>query len=116
MKAIKPWLLRILEFSLIECVMVPHFRFTCWYFWTTTHNILSGRKFYMKSYMTSMDKVDWDCTKYYGTALEGRLDELCSKNSGLYSLLGGCTPSYILQTRAFGTYLLGGLFILQKGL
>ena len=30
--------------------------------------------------------------------------------------LGGCTPSYILDTRAFGTYLLGGLFTLQKRL
>ena len=26
----------------------------------------------------------------------------------------GCTPSYILHTRAFGTYILGGLFTLQK--
>jgi hypothetical protein len=26
------------------------------------------------------------------------------------------TPSYILHTRAFGTYLLGGLFTLQKRL
>jgi hypothetical protein len=28
--------------------------------------------------------------------------------------LGEITPSYILHTRAFGTYLLGGLFALQK--
>ena len=28
--------------------------------------------------------------------------------------LGGFTPSYILHTRAFGTYLLGGYFTLQK--
>jgi hypothetical protein len=28
--------------------------------------------------------------------------------------LGEITPSYILHTRAFGTYLLGGLFTLQK--
>ena len=27
---------------------------------------------------------------------------------------GEITPSYILHTRAFGTYLLGGLFPLQK--
>ena len=27
---------------------------------------------------------------------------------------GEITPSYILHTRAFGTYLLGGLFTLQK--
>jgi hypothetical protein len=30
--------------------------------------------------------------------------------------LGEFTPSYILHTRAFGTYLLGGLFTLQKKL
>ena len=31
--------------------------------------------------------------------------------------LRGCTPSYSLRTRVFGTYLLGeGLFTLQKGL
>jgi hypothetical protein len=29
---------------------------------------------------------------------------------------GEITPSYILHTRAFGTYLLGGLFTLQKRL
>ena len=29
---------------------------------------------------------------------------------------GGCTPSYILHTHAFRTYLLAGLFTLQKGL
>jgi len=29
-------------------------------------------------------------------------------------LLRGSTPSYILHTRAFGTYLLGGLFTLHK--
>ena len=29
---------------------------------------------------------------------------------------GSETPSYILHTRAFGTYLLGGLFTLQKRL
>ena len=28
--------------------------------------------------------------------------------------LGKFTPSYILHTRAFGTYLIGGLFTLQK--
>ena len=28
--------------------------------------------------------------------------------------LGEFTPPYILHTRAFGTYLLGGLFTLQK--
>ena len=28
--------------------------------------------------------------------------------------LGGFTPAYILHTRAFMTYLLGGLFTLQK--
>jgi hypothetical protein len=31
-------------------------------------------------------------------------------------VLGEFTPSYILHTRAFKTYLLGGLFILQKRL
>jgi hypothetical protein len=31
-----------------------------------------------------------------------------------YSMLGEFTPSYILHTRAFRTYLLGGLFTLQK--
>jgi hypothetical protein len=30
--------------------------------------------------------------------------------------LGGFTPSYILHTRAFGTYLLRGLFTLHKRL
>ena len=30
--------------------------------------------------------------------------------------LGEFTPSYVLHTRAFGTYLLGGLFTLQKKL
>jgi hypothetical protein len=30
------------------------------------------------------------------------------------SRLGEFTPSYILHTRVFGTYLLGGLFTLQK--
>ena len=30
--------------------------------------------------------------------------------------LGGCTSSYILHTHAFGTYLVGGLYTLQKGL
>jgi hypothetical protein len=30
--------------------------------------------------------------------------------------LGEFTPSYILHTRAFGTYLLGGLFTLQRRL
>jgi hypothetical protein len=29
---------------------------------------------------------------------------------------GEITPSYILHTRAFGTYLLGGVFTLQKKL
>ena len=33
-----------------------------------------------------------------------------------YQKLGGFTPSYILHTRALGTYLLGGLFTLQKWL
>ena len=31
-----------------------------------------------------------------------------------YMMLGEFTPSYILHTRAFGTYLLGGVFTLQK--
>ena len=31
-------------------------------------------------------------------------------------VLGGCTPSYFLHTRAFGTNLLGRLLTLQKGL
>jgi hypothetical protein len=31
-----------------------------------------------------------------------------------YGVLGEITPSYILHTRAFGTYLFGGLFTLQK--
>ena len=31
-----------------------------------------------------------------------------------FTSLGEFTPSYILHTRAFGTYLLGGLFTLQK--
>ena len=30
------------------------------------------------------------------------------------SNLGGCTPSYILDTRAFGTYLFGGVIYLCK--
>jgi hypothetical protein len=34
----------------------------------------------------------------------------------LKSTLGEFTPSYILHTRAFGTYLFGGLFTLQKNL
>ena len=33
-----------------------------------------------------------------------------------YQSLGEFTPSYILHTRAFGTYLLGGVFTLQKRL
>ena len=37
-------------------------------------------------------------------------------NSKLAFRLGEFTPSYILHTRAFGTYLLGGLFTLQKKL
>jgi hypothetical protein len=32
----------------------------------------------------------------------------------LHIILGEFTPSYILHTCAFGTYLLGGLFTLQK--
>ena len=28
--------------------------------------------------------------------------------------LGGCTPSYVLHTRAFGTYLLGGVIYLAE--
>ena len=32
----------------------------------------------------------------------------------IIAYLGEITPSYILHTRAFETYLLGGLFILQK--
>jgi hypothetical protein len=35
---------------------------------------------------------------------------------GLQLCLGEITPSYILHTHAFGTYLLGGLFTLQKRL
>jgi hypothetical protein len=49
------------------------------------------------------------------TALSLRFSKLesCSKET---LLLGEITPSYILHTRAFGTYLLGGLFTLQKRL
>ena len=32
---------------------------------------------------------------------------VCTLSGGL----GGCTPSYILHTRAFGTYLLGGGYL-----
>jgi hypothetical protein len=32
----------------------------------------------------------------------------------MITFLGEFTPSYILHTRAFETYVLGGLFILQK--
>lgn len=38
----RPWLLRILEFSFVENVMGPSFRFTWLAFGTTNHNILSG--------------------------------------------------------------------------
>jgi hypothetical protein len=34
----------------------------------------------------------------------------------MHTTPGEITPSYVLHTRAFGTYLLGGLFTLQKGL
>jgi hypothetical protein len=34
----------------------------------------------------------------------------------LRAVLGEITPSYILHTRTFGTYLLGGLFTLHKRL
>ena len=35
-------------------------------------------------------------------------------NMSMGSVPGEITSSYILHTRAFGTYLLGGLFTLQK--
>ena len=41
-KTIRPWLLRILEFSLVESVTGPCFRFTRGYFWTRVHNIFGG--------------------------------------------------------------------------
>jgi hypothetical protein len=34
----------------------------------------------------------------------------------MITIPGEITPSYMLHTRAFGTYLLGGLFTLQKRL
>ena len=60
-KAIRPRLLRILEFSLVERVMVPHFRFTRGQLWTIAYNIFNGCKIYMESHMASMDNVGWDC-------------------------------------------------------
>jgi hypothetical protein len=42
--------------------------------------------------------------------------DIMDKDKGKSSQPGEITPSYILHTRAFGTYLLGGLFTLQKRL
>jgi len=42
--AIRLWLLRILEFSLIENVMSPNFRFPRGQFWIIAYNIFSGLK------------------------------------------------------------------------
>jgi hypothetical protein len=47
----------------------------------------------------------------FGDMLESRSFQLMPAET-----LGEITPSYILHTRAFGTYLLGGLFTLQKRL
>jgi hypothetical protein len=48
------------------------------------------------------------------SAQKGVLNELFQT---MYTYVPGeITPSYILHTRAFGTYLLGGLFTLQKKL
>lgn len=49
-KAIRPWLLRIMEFSLVESVTGPHFRFTWGWFWIATHNNLAGWIAYIVSH------------------------------------------------------------------
>lgn len=57
-KAIRPWLLTILEFSTFESVTVLCCRFTWDEFWTIVRIFFSGWKTYMKSHMaTSMDNV-----------------------------------------------------------
>jgi hypothetical protein len=45
-----------------------------------------------------------------------RYNIYCGTYYHMLKELGELTPSYILHTRAFGTYLLRGLFTLQKKL
>ena len=71
-KAIRPWLLRILEFSLVESVTDPCLKFTWGQLWIIICNILSGWEFYVKSHMISMDNVGWDCKNLFGTTLKDR--------------------------------------------
>jgi hypothetical protein len=55
------------------------------------------------------------------TCIRDSINTITTKNilrpqQAFIKYLGEFTPSYILHTRAFGTYLLGGLFTLQKRL
>ena len=65
MRTIRPWLLRIIEFSFIESVMGLNFRFIWGYFWTKTHNIFSGWIIDMKSHIASMDNIGRDCRHFF---------------------------------------------------
>ena len=62
-KVIRPWLLRILEFSLVDNVThpPPHFRLTWGHFWIKTPNIFSEWRIHTEFHMANMDDVGWVC-------------------------------------------------------
>ena len=85
MKSIRPWLLRILELSLVENVMRTRLRFTWGQFRTTPYNIFNEWKIYMESRMACMDNVGWDCRGFFlGSTLEGRPHKMCDGNLSLH--------------------------------
>ena len=63
------------------------------------------------------DRLDWTpsvinsrTTSYKSIKAEAQSELL----RPLTCSLGGCTPSYILHTHAFGTYLLGGIYLAKR--
>ena len=85
MKAIKPWFLRILAFSLVKSVTEPCFKFIRGQFWTVICNILSGWKIYMESRMASMDNVGWNTGRsLHCTVEQPRANTLHVKNPTFY--------------------------------
>ena len=83
MKAIRPWLLRFLGFSLVESVTTPilYLHYDNFRLQPITFYI---NKIYMESHKAALYFVGQDCRGFSRTTLEGRLVVMCRKNLGLH--------------------------------
>ena len=69
-KAFSPWVLRILEVSLVESVTCPNFRLDERSFGPLSITSPVDEKIYMESHMASMENIGWNSRDYFGTTLD----------------------------------------------